>query len=354
MKHLILAINPGSTSTKIALYEGEVELWTENMVHEAEDAARYPTIQAQQAWRKDLVCQVMEKRGCSLEALSAVVGRGGLLPPVKAGGYTVNQAMMDFLYRERLEFHASDLGALIAHSVAGPLNIPAYVYDAVTVDEMHEVAHITGMPEVRRYSFCHVLNGKAMCRKYAQSVGKSYGEVSCLVAHLGGGVTVSAHQGGRIVDSLADDDGCFAPERSGAIPIRHIIDLCYSGNYTKQEMLKKQRGGGGLKALLGEHDCRKLEQRILDGDHDASLIYEAFAYQVAKAIGLMAPSLAQRPDAIILTGGIAYSAMLTDLIAKWISFLGDVVILPGENELESLALGALRILNGDEAVHTYE
>ncbi len=353
MEPMILAINPGSTSTKIALYQGERLCWSENIEHQVVDLAEHSTVKEQMAWRQQLICATVEHRGNKLSQLSAVVGRGGLLPPVQAGGYTVNNRMLDFLYSTEIGFHASNLGALLAYAIAEPQNIPSYIYDAVSADEMHDVAHITGMPEVERHSFCHVLNSKAMCRKYAESQGKAYEDVACIVAHLGGGVTASAHLHGRIVDSLSDDDGCFSPERSGAIPIRSIIELCYTGNYTRNDMYRKQRGAGGLKALLGDHDCRRIEARILEGDEKAKLVYEAFAYQVAKGIGLMAPALAQKPDAIILTGGVAHSTMLCEMITKWISFLGDVVILPGENELESLALGALRILNGQEAAHTY-
>lgn len=353
MEHMILAINPGSTSTKIALYQGESLCWSENIEHQAADLAEYPTIKAQMAWRQQVICNVVEGHGSELSQLSAVVGRGGLLPPVKAGGYAVNDRMLDFLYSVEVGFHASNLGALLAYAIAEPLGIPSYIYDAVSADEMHDVAHITGMPEVERHSFCHVLNSKAMCRKYAESLGKAYEDMACIVAHLGGGVTASAHLNGRIVDSIADDDGCFSPERSGAIPIRSIIQLCYTGDYTRNDMYRKQRGAGGLKALLGDHDCRRIEARILDGDEKAKLVYEAFAYQVAKGIGLMSVTLGQRPDAIILTGGVAYSTMLCEMITKWVGYICDVVVLPGENELESLALGALRILNGQESAHTY-
>ncbi len=354
MSHKILAINPGSTSTKIALYVDDELQWSESVNHSVEELSQNETISKQQTLRQKQIVDTLKNKGVTPESLSAVVGRGGLLPPVKSGGYAVNQAMIDFLKEDEITFHASNLGALIACSIAEPVGIPSYIYDAVTSDEMCELAHITGMPDVYRKPSCHVLNSKAMCRKYAKSVGKKYEEMNFLVSHLGGGVTASAHQKGKIIDSLSDDDGAFAPERSGAIPIRSIIEICYSGKYTKNEMLKKQRGMGGLKAILGEHDCQKIEQKIANGDKEAKLAYEAFAYQIAKGIGLLSPVLKGDCDAVILTGGIAHSKMLTDMVEPYVSFIGKVVVLPGENELESLALGALRILKGEEIVHEFQ
>ncbi len=353
MESLILAINPGSTSTKIGLYKNDEELWNENIEHSVEELEKHSNIIQQLAWRESCVNEIMISHGNSYAELSAVVGRGGIMPPIKAGGYLVNNDMLEFFLSVEEGFHASNLGALIANKIAAPLGIPAYIYDGVSSDEMKDIARITGMKEVYRYSICHVLNSKAMCRKSAESKGKRYDEMNFVVAHLGGGVTVSAHEKGRIIDSNADDDGCFSPERSGSVPLREVIDLCYSGQFTHKEMLKKQRGAGGLKALLGTPDCREIEKRIHNGDKNAELIYEAFAYQVSKGIGLMAVPLVGNIDAVILTGGIAHSKMLTSLIKKWISFLGNIEVHPGENEIESLALGALRILKGEEDVNEY-
>ncbi len=353
MNSLILAINPGSTSTKIGLYENEKELWHKNIEHSVKELEAHSNVNQQLDWREKCVLETMKVNGNSYAELSAVVGRGGIMPPIKSGGYLVNNDMLDFLYSIEEGFHASNLGALIANKIAAPIGIPAYIYDGVSSDEMNEIARITGMKEVYRYSICHVLNSKAMCRKSAKNKGRKYEEMNFVVAHLGGGVTVSAHEKGRIIDSNADDDGCFSPERSGSVPLRDVIDLCYSGKYTHEEMLKKQRGAGGLKDLLGTPDCREIEKRIINGDKHAHLIYEAFAYQISKGIGLMAVTLAGNIDAIILTGGIAHSVMLTGLIKKWVSFLGVVEVLPGENEIESLALGALRILKKEEIANEY-
>ena len=253
----------------------------------------------------------------------------------------------------KLISHASNLGALMAWEIAGPLKIPAIIYDAVSADHLSEVARITGIPEIRRESFCHVLNSRAMARRYAESQGKTYEEMRLLVAHLGGGISVSAHLCGSIVDVITDDGGPFSPERAGSIPILYIIDMCFSGKYTKEEVIRKQRGNGGLKALLGTSDCREIERRIEQGDEYAKLCYQAQAYQIAKGIGNLAPALDCKIDAIILTGGVAYSKMLTGMVARYTEALAPVVVMPGENEMSSLALGMLRILRGEEQAAEY-
>ena len=353
MDYYILAINPGSTSTKAAVYKNEEVLFVEAINHSNEDLAKCKSLKDQFAMRKQLILQVLAKHHFDLEKLSAVVGRGGQLPPVKAGGYYVNEAMKKRIIQGPIVNHASNLGALLAAALAQPKGIPAYIYDAVSSDELKPVAKVTGIPEIVRHSFCHVLNSKATARKVAQSQGKGYEAMNFIVAHLGGGISISAHEQGKIVDVITDDAGPFSPERSGSVPILYIVDMCYSGEYSKRDLLKKLRGMGGLKAHLGTHDCRQIEAMIEQGNEQAKLLYEAQAYQVAKGIGELAPTIDGKIDHIILTGGIAYSKMLTDLIAKRVEFIAPVIVVPGENELESLALGALRILRGEEECNEY-
>lgn len=353
MHYFVLTINPGSTSTKIGLFVNEKEQWVNNIEHSEQELASYETISEQQEFRKERVLKALEEKGQSKDKLSAVVGRGGMLPPVEAGGYLINECLIQRLQQSRVGFHASNLGAIIADAIAKPLGIPAYIYDAVSSDEMYEIAHITGIPEVYRQSFCHVLNAKATCRKVAVMRGKRYQDMNFLVGHLGGGISISAHQKGRIVDVITDDAGPFSPERSGSIPLRTIVNMCYSQKYGHKEMMLKLRGMGGLKAHLGVHDCRKIEEMINSGDAHAKKIYEAFAYQISKGIGELAPVLKGEVDAVVLTGGVAYSQMVANWVKERVSFIADVEVIPGENELESLALGALRILRGEESAHEY-
>ncbi len=348
----ILAVNPGSTSTKIGLFEDNEVIFRESIEHDATNLEKYASIYEQTDFRKQAVLDTLAKYGINATELSAVVGRGGLLPPVKSGGYVVNDAMLTLINSGSLPEHASNLGAVIADAVAKPLGIPSYIYDAVSADELLPVAAVTGLPEITRHSFCHVLNSRAMARRFAESQGKKYEDMQLLVAHLGGGISTSAHKGGKIVDSQSDDNGPFAPERAGSIPLLTVIEMCYSGEYTEKEMKKKIRGGGGLKALLGTPDCRKIEKMIADGDEKAELIYRAQAYQIAKGISILAVAL-DHIDAIILTGGIAHSKMLTDMVTGYVKFLAPVHVMAGEFELEALAAGALRLLKGEEQASVF-
>ena len=361
----ILVINPGSTSTKIAVYEDETDVFLKNVEHSVEEIARYETIVDQLGFRTGAVLTSLKEmdgtdaghdNGVSAgEKLKfdAVVGRGGMISAIEGGGYLVNEALKEIILYGGIMQHASNLGALIADAIAAPLGIPAYIYDAVGADEMDEVAHITGLPEIVRYPYSHVLNTKAMARKYAKSIGKHYEDLNLLACHTGGGGSVSAHKGGRIIDSIADDDGPFSMERTGGIPLSYVVNIAYSGKYTEAELMKMVRGMGGVKAHLGTHDLREVERRILDGDKKAELIHDALAYQIAKGLGMLAPVLKGEVDAIILTGGAAYSEMLTSKVKERVSFIAPVVVLPGENEMEALAYGAFRILNGEEAAKVY-
>ncbi len=353
MPYRILSINPGSTSTKIALYEDEKELYSVNIEHSMDELKGYGKAAEQLDFRTKAVLSEMKKQNTDLSKLSAVVGRGGMFPPVSAGGYLVNENMKRMIYGDKVVDHASNLGALIAASIAEPLGIPAYIYDAVSSDEFCDLARVTGMPEFTRRNFSHVLNTKAMGRKYAKERGGSYSDYNLIIAHLGGGISISAHQKGRIVDSISDDGGPFSPERSGSLPLNFIVELCYSGKFTKGEVLRKIRGGGGLKAHLGTANCREIEERIAAGDEHANLIYEAMGYQIAKGIGNICTVFDGPIDAIILTGGVAYSKMIIEMVTKRVDFIAPVVLYPGENEMESLTLGALRILRGEETAKEY-
>lgn len=354
MDYYILAINPGSTSTKLGVYQNENLVFQETVDHTNEQLAAATGLREQFDMRLAVIHQVLEDRGFEASRLSAVVGRGGQLPPVHSGAYLVNEEMKKRIIKGPIVAHASNLGALLAAAMAKPYEIPAMIYDAVSSDEMRPVAKITGIPSVVRQSFCHVLNTKAMGRKAAASQGKRYEDMNFIIAHIGGGVSVSAHNYGKIVDVITDDAGPFSPERSGSVPLLYIVDMCYSGNYSKKDLLKELRGHGGLKAYLGTHDCRKIEEMIEAGDEKAKILYEAQAYQIAKGIGELAPTIDGPIDYIILTGGVAHSKMLTDMIQKRVSFLAPILIMPGENELESLALGALRVLRGEEEAREYE
>ena len=348
----MLVINPGSTSTKVAVYAGETELFREE-IHHAQEELGCNVLAGQLDMREAAVRGALARHGYDTARLAGVVGRGGMIPGLRVGGYRVNEAMCAVIRSGRLIAHASNLGALLADAVAAPLGIPAVIYDAVSADNLLDIARITGMPEIHRQSFCHVLNSRAMGREYAKSLGKKYEELRLLVAHLGGGISISAHLGGKIIDVISDDGGPFSPERAGSLPILYVIDLCFDKGYTKEEVLCKQRGNGGLKALLGTSDCREIERRIAAGDEYAALCYRAQAYQIAKGIGNLAPALACRMDAILLTGGLAHSRLLTGMVKEYIAPLAPVVVLPGENEMRALALGLMRILLGEEQAQEY-
>lgn len=352
-KHLILVINPGSTSTKVALYENDVELFLEEIIHDQKVLAEYKTLFDQMDLRKAAILDSLKKHAYNVNDLAGVVGRGGMIPFLGVGAYGVNDKLIDIIYNGNLVPHASNLGALLAQAIAQPLGILAIIYDAVSADNMIEVAKITGMPEIKRKSFAHVLNSRAMSRKYALSQNKLYEDLRLIVAHLGGGISISAHLKAKIIDVVSDDEGPFSPERAGGIGNQSIINLCFDNNYTKAEVMKKQRGNGGLKALLGTSDCRAVEEMIAAGDEYAKICYEALAYEIAKGIGKLGPALDFKIDAIILTGGIAHSKMLTSMIKKHVVALAPVVILPGENEMISLAQGMNRILNKEEILNEY-
>lgn len=350
----ILSINPGSTSTKIAVYEDEKPLFVESIQHSDSDLAGFKRVQDQFEFRKNAVMNFLKANNVATSELSAIVGRGGLLPPVKSGAYRVNETMVDVLMNRPVLEHASNLAALIAYEMSKELNINAYIYDSIAVDELIDIARHTGLPEVDRVSLTHALNMRAAAIKTSQKLDKPYKDCNLVVAHLGGGISLTAHSGGKMIDIVSDDEGPFSPERSGRVAVKDLYKYVSSGKYTKDEMKKKLRGEAGLKGHLGTIDAREVQKRIESGDEKARLIFETMAYQIAKSIGELSVALYGKVDRIVLTGGIAYSKMLTDWIIERVKFIAPVEILPGENEMESLSLGALRVLRGEETAREYE
>ncbi len=357
----VLTINPGSTSTKVALYEGERPLFVETVHHSAEEIAAFPHIADQYAFRRDAVLSLLDEKGFGLDSLDAVVGRGGILRPIRSDTYLVNEKMLNELRHPQEREHASNLGAIIADEIARRAGVPAFIVDPVCVDEFDEIARISGLPEIERRSLSHALNLKAAARQAARDLGKRYDEVNLLVVHLGGGISVSPHRRGRMVDvnQALDGTGPFAPERAGGLPVGDVLRLAYSvpphdeAHYTYEEMFKKIAGRGGLVAHLGTNDACEVERRIKEGDEHAKLIYEAMAYQIAKEIGLMATVLKGDVDAIVLTGGLARSDMLVDWIVQRVEWIAPVMIYPGEDEMLAMAQGALRVLRDEEKARDY-
>lgn len=350
----ILAINPGSTSTKIAIYEDDKEVCKKTIEHSNEEIKKYKNITEQYSMREEALLNFLEEINFKVEELSAVVGRGGLLPPVQSGAYEVNESMVERLSKRPLVEHASNLAAIIAYEIAKPLEIPAFIYDSVAVDELEDIARISGMADIKRESLIHALNMRAVAIKVAKESERPYKDMNMIVAHLGGGISISIHEKGKMIDIVSDDEGPFSPERSGRIPCRRLIELCYSGKFDKSTMKKKLMGKGGLISYLATNSAIDVEEKIKNGDENAKLVYEAMAYQIAKGIGELATVVKGEVDRIIITGGIAYSKMMTEWIKRRVEFIAPVEIVPGENELEALAFGALRVLKGEENAHVYD
>jgi len=348
----ILAINPGSTSTKIAIYEDTKEISKKNIEHPSDEIAKYNKITDQYEMRYKQILSFLEENNFDIKSLSAVVGRGGPLPPVSSGAYKVNDAMVDRLKNRPIIEHASNLGSIIAKEIADSIGVNAYIYDSISVDELDDIARISGLAEIERQSLTHCLNMRAAAIKTAGNIGKAYKDCNFVVAHLGGGISLSAHRQGKMVDMVSDVEGPFSPERAGVLPTDKLVSMCYT---TEQSVVnKKLRGKGGLVSYLNTNSALEVQDRIDNGDEYAKLVYEAMAYQIAKAIGQLAVVLEGNIDRIILTGGIAYSKMLMNWIVKRVSFIAPIEILPGENELESLALGTLRVLKGEEEAYEYD
>ncbi|GAB4117358.1 MAG: butyrate kinase [Candidatus Caldatribacteriota bacterium] len=351
----ILVINPGSTSTKIALFTNDNLLFEKKIQHSTEELSVFSTINDQFEFRRKIILNFLKEKKISLANLDAIVGRGGLLRPIPSGTYRVNNRMIEDLKNSKRGEHASNLGGLLAYSIAEELSIPAYIVDPVVIDEMKPIARISGMPEIPRISILHALNQKAVARKAAKDLGKKYEKINLIVAHLGGGISVGIHSRGKVIDvnNALNGEGPFAPERSGGLPVGALVELCFSGKFSQEEIMKKIVGKGGLVAYLNTNDIREVIRRIEQGDKYAKLILEAMAYQVAKEIGAGATVLKGQIDAIVLTGGIAYNSEFIELIKDRISFLSLVMVYPGEEEMTALCEGALRVLRGEEVEKIY-
>ncbi len=354
MPHRMLVINPGSTSTKIAIYNDLNQEILAVVSHSVAELALYEEVFEQRAFRKNLIYQVLKEKKVDPEKIDAVVGRGGLCKPIPSGVYEVNEQMINDLKTSAFGKHVSSLSGLIAHEIASEMGIKAYIVDPVVVDEFEPLAYYSGWPEIKRKSLFHALNQKAAARKAAEILGCNYEELRLIVVHLGGGITVGAHKYGRVIDvNNGLEEGPFAPERSGTLPIGDLIRLCFSGRYTKEELIKTMAGKGGLVAYLGTNSGREVEERIISGDSQAAEVFEAMAYQVSKEIGASAAVLEGNVDAVVLTGGLANSNRFTGWVKRRVQFIAQVIVLPGEFEMEALAAGAWRVLSGIEEAKIY-
>ncbi|MEA1996756.1 MAG: butyrate kinase [Gemmatimonadota bacterium] len=351
----ILVINPGSTSTKVALFFNEQLLFDKKIEHSSEELSVFHKVIDQYEFRLEIILSFLKEKGIDHSVLDAVVGRGGLLKPIASGTYRVNDKMLEDLRKGASGEHASNLGGLLANGIAEKLSIPSYIVDPVVIDEMKPVARISGMPEIPRISILHALNQKAVARKAALDLSKKYEKANFIVVHLGGGISVGVHCKGNVIDvnNALNGEGPFTPERSGGVPVGALVELCFSGKFTKDEIMKKIKGKGGLVAYLNTNDVREVAERIKRGDKKAKLILEAMAFQVAKEIGAGATVLKGQIDAIILTGGIAYNNEFVNMVKDRVSFISLVMIYPGEEEMLALCDGTLRILKGEEVEKIY-
>lgn len=356
MSFKLLIINPGSTSTKIGVYDGAKEVLEETLRHSSDEIGQYEIIYDQLKFRKQLILNVLEDKKFNIQTLDAVVGRGGMLKPIESGTYKVNESMLKDLRVGIQGQHASNLGGILSNEIGGELGIPSYIVDPVVVDELQDVARISGVPELPRVSKFHALNQKAVAKRFAKETGKNYANINIIVVHMGGGVSVGAHMKGRIIDvnNALDGEGPFSPERAGTVPVGALIEMCYNGKYSKQEVYSKIVGKGGYVAYLNTNDARDVLKLALDGDKDGNLYFNAFIYQVSKAIGEMATVLSGKVDAIILTGGVAYSDVVVERIKERTGWIAPITSYPGEDELLALAEGAIRVLSGEEEAKEYE
>lgn len=347
MSYKILAINPGSTSTKVALYDAERPLLELTLRHTTEEISRFATVAAQLDWRRGLILDALRDEQFDIRELAAVIGRGGMLKPIPAGVYEVNDAMKYDLSNAHEE-HASNLGGLLASEIAAMAGVKAYIADPVVVDEMDDIARISGLPECPRRSVFHALNQKATARLHCDRTGLVYEQANLIVAHLGGGISVGAHRAGRVVDvnNALDGDGPIAPERAGSLPAFALANLCFSGKYTRAEVQKMLAGKGGVVAHLGINSMQEVRKRAAEGDPKARLLLDAVCYTVSKQIGAMAAVLFGKVDGIILTGGIAHSEQIVNAITERCGFIAPITVYPGENEMEALATNALVVLKG--------
>jgi butyrate kinase len=353
----ILAINPGSTSTKFALYVNESPALVKNIRHSDAELApfRGRSILEQQQFRAQQIEAALDEAGHDIRELRAVVGRGGLLPPVASGTYLVNDDMLEELRLAKRGAHAANLGAFLAQSLAQKAGVKAYIVDPVSVDEWPEHVRLSGSALLERQCLSHSLNSKAVAKRYAREQGKPYESLRLIVAHLGSGISVSAHADGRMIDvTNSREEGAFSTERSGSVPVMQLVDLCFSGRYTRDQVEAALFREGGLYSYLGTKDLLEVERRIDRGDSNAELVFDAMVYQIAKEIGAMAAVLRGRVDAVLLTGGMAHSDRLINALTDFVSWIAPIMRYHGEDELQALVEGALRVLRGEERARVLE
>ena len=355
MAYKILIINPGSTSTKIGVYEDENQIFEETLRHPTEEIAKYASIIDQKDFRKEVILNVLKEKNFDIKTLDVVVGRGGLLKPIPGGTYAVTDDLLEDLKIGKQGQHASNLGGILAKEIGDEVGVPSYIVDPVVVDELEPVARYSGMPELPRRSIFHALNQKAVAKRYAKEIGKPYDQLNLIVIHMGGGVSVGAHRHGKVVDvnNILDGEGAFSPERAGTVPVGDLIKLCYSGKYTEKEIYKKICGNGGFNGYIGSNDMRDLLKWKEEGNQEAANLIDAFHYQIAKDAGAMAAVLNGKVDQIICTGGIAYGKETIDALKEKLGWIADFTVYPGEDELLALAQGALRVMNGEEEAKVY-
>lgn len=350
-----LIINPGSTSTKIGVFEDETLLFEETLRHSTEEISRYASIVDQKDFRKDIIVHFLQEKNMDIHSLDVIVGRGGMLKPIPGGTYAVSDALLEDLKIGKQGQHASNLGGILARELADSIGVPSYIVDPVVVDELIGLARYSGVPELPRISVFHALNQKAVAKRYAKETGKAYDTLRLIVVHMGGGVSVGAHEDGQVVDvfNALDGDGAFSPERAGGVPSGALIKLCFSGQYSEDEIYKKMVGKGGFNAYLGTNDMRDVEKMVDEGDEHARELRDAFVFQVAKDIGSMACVLNGKVDQIIVTGGIAYDKGVVAGLKERAEWIAPFTVYPGEDELLALAQGALRVMNGEEKAMAY-
>lgn len=350
-----LIINPGSTSTKIGVFEDETLLFEETLRHSTEEISQYDTIVDQKDFRKKIITDLLAEKNFDLKSLNVIVGRGGMLKPIPGGTYAVTDALLADLKVGVQGQHASNLGGILARELADSIGIPSYIVDPVVVDELMPIARYSGMPELPRGSIFHALNQKAVAKRYAKEIGKPYESLRLIVVHMGGGVSVGAHENGRVIDvfSAFDGDGAFSPERAGGVPCGALVKMCYSGKYTEKEVYGKLIGKGGFNAYLGTNDMREVSRRANEGDEKAKEAKEAFLLQVSKDIGSMACVLNGKVDRIIVTGGIAYGEDIVATLRERAEWIAPFTVYPGEDELLALAQGALRVMRNEEKPMEY-
>lgn len=350
-----LIINPGSTSTKIGVFEDETLLFEETLRHSTEEIGKYATIVDQKDFRKDIIVNLLKEKNFDIKSLNVIVGRGGMLKPISGGTYAVTDELLEDLKIGRSGQHASNLGGILAKDIADSIGVPSFIVDPVVVDELAPVARLSGMPELPRISIFHALNQKAVAKRYAKEIDKPYETLRLIVVHMGGGVSVGAHINGKVVDvfNALDGDGAFSPERAGGVPSGALVKMCFSGKYTEKEVYNKLVGKGGFNAYLNTNDYRDVRKLAEEGNAFAGEVKDAFLYQVAKDIGSMACVLEGKVDQIIVTGGIAYAPDVIDALKAKAEWIAPFTVYPGEDELLALAQGALRVINGEEEAKQY-